>query len=58
MKIPSRYRLPPELEEAMLIIETGFPPQVIDQWPQSLIERLLVYKGVKNVAQYGGDWQP
>jgi len=50
--------LPPELEEAMLVIETGFPPQVIDEWPQPLIERLLIYKGVKNVARFGGEWQP
>jgi len=50
--------LPPELEEALLIFELGFPPQVIDEWPQGLIELLLIYKGVKNVAQFGGDWQP
>jgi len=58
MKIPSRFGLPPELEDAMIIEETGFPPQVTDEWPQSLIERLIVYKGVKNVVQYGGNWQP
>jgi hypothetical protein len=58
LKIPARYRLPPELEEAMLICEIGLPPQVIDEWPQGLIERILIYKGVKNVAQFGGDWQP
>lgn len=46
------------MEEAMLIVEIGFPPQVINEWPQSLIERLIIYKGVKNVAQFGGDWQP
>jgi len=58
MKIPSRFRLPPELEESMIIVEIGFPPQVINEWPQSLIERLLIYKGVKQVVQDGGNWQP
>lgn len=42
----------------MLIIELGFPPQVIDEWPQGLIDRMLIYKGVKSVAEYGGNWQP
>ena len=46
------------MEEAMLILELGFPPQVIDEWPQELIETMMIYKGVKNVAQYGGNWQP
>jgi len=46
------------MEEAMLINEIGFPPQVIDEMDQGLIERLLIYRGVKNVAQYGGNWQP
>ncbi len=58
LKIPSRFRLPPELEEAMLIIELGFPPQVINEWPQSLIDKLTIYKGVKHVVEYGGNWQP
>lgn len=42
----------------MLITEIGFPPEVLDKMPQPLIERLLIYKGVKNVAMYGGNWQP
>lgn len=58
LKMPLRYRLPPEMEEPMLISEIGLPPQVIDEWPQALIDRILVYKGVKGVTQYGGDWQP
>jgi len=46
------------MEEALIITEIGFPPQVIDEWPQGLVEKILIYKGVKNVAQFGGDWQP
>ncbi|MBA7655824.1 hypothetical protein ES703_63733 [subsurface metagenome] len=58
LKLPNRNRLPPELEEALIIVEIGFPPQVIDEWPQGLIEKILIYKGVKNVVQFGGNWQP
>lgn len=58
LKMPNRHRLPPEMEEAFLVSETGFPPQVIDEWPHSLIETILIYKGVKNVAEFGGNWQP
>ena len=56
--MPQRYRVPPQLSEAMIVAELGFPPQVIDEWPESLVEEMLVYKGVKNVAEYGGNWQP
>jgi len=58
MEMPTRYRLPPDMEEAMLIYELGFPPQVIDDMDQGTIERILIYKGVKNAAMYGGNWQP
>lgn len=56
--MPDRFPLPPEMEEAMLIEEIGFPPQVIDEMDQGTIDRILIYKGVKAVAQYGGNWQP
>lgn len=42
----------------MLIAELRLPPQVFDEWPQALIDKILVYKGVKGVTQYGGEWQP
>lgn len=41
----------------MIICELGFPPDVIDEMPQQLIEKMLVYKGVKNVTMYGGDYK-
>ena len=56
--MPSRYRTPAELEEAMLISEIGFPPAIIDEMPEALIDRILIYKGVKTVTEYGGNWQP
>jgi hypothetical protein len=46
------------MEEAMLITEIGLPPRDLADLPQSLIERILIYKGVKGVAENGGDWQP
>jgi len=42
----------------MLICEIGLPPQVLDELSQVLIDQIIIYKGVKNVAEYGGDWQP
>lgn len=42
----------------MLICEIGLPPQELDRIPQGLIDRILIYKGVKNVTEYGGNWQP
>ena len=56
--MPRRYMLPAQLREASLTVELGFPPEIFENWPESLIEEILIYKGVRNVAQYGGDWQP
>lgn len=58
MKLPGRYRLPPEMEEAMLVTEIGLPPEQLNVLPQRLIDCILIYKGVKNVTENGGDWQP
>lgn len=46
------------MEEAILVAETGFPPEVLDRMDQGIIDRLLIYRGVKGVAENGGDWQP
>jgi len=56
--MPSRFRIPPELEEAMLVTEISFPPEIIDGMSIDLIEEILIYKGVKGVVQNGGEWQP
>ena len=56
--MPDRYRVPPQIVEAMLVVETGFPSQVLGEMPERLIEEIMVYKGVKNVTEYGGNWQP
>ena len=46
------------MDEAMLVIETGFTPAELDEMPQALIERMLIYKGVKNVTVNGGTYNP
>ena len=40
----------------MLVVETGFTPAELDAMPQALIERILIYKGVKNVTVNGGTY--
>jgi hypothetical protein len=46
------------MEEAIIVAETGFPPEVLDRMGQGTIDRLLIYLGVKAVAENGGEWQP
>ena len=54
MKLPRTHQMPEGMNEAMLVIETGFSPDILDEMPQGLIERMLLYKNVRNAAQYGG----
>ena len=56
--MPKRFMIPAPLQEAFLITELGYPPEVYENWPEHLIEEILIYKGVKNVTINGGDWQP
>lgn len=42
----------------MIIVETGLPPQVLDILPETLIQQILIYKNVKNVAEFGGTYNP
>jgi hypothetical protein len=46
------------MEEAMLVSELAMTPSEIYKLPRELIEKILIYKGVKNVTANGGDWQP
>ena len=50
--------IPLGIKEAMIIDETGLPPQVLDEMPDSLVHKLLIYRQIKNVAINGGDWKP
>jgi len=56
--MPNRFISPPQLREAMLIVETGLPPEVLAEMPERLLGEIVIYKSVKNVAEYGGEWQP
>jgi len=42
----------------MLVTETGFPPDVLGEFPERLLDEIIVYRGVKGVVEFGGDWQP
>jgi len=42
----------------MLVCELGHTPEELDRMDAGLIQRMLIYKGVKNVAMFGGDWRP
>jgi len=56
MKIPKSYQVPPEMEEAMLVVETGFTPDELDKMPQSLIYKMIMYQNVREVAKSGGEY--
>ena len=53
--MPKKFALPDGMEEAMLVVETGLHPDVIDNLSESIIDRILIYKAVKNVCQNGGN---
>ena len=55
---PARYLAPPMMDEAMLVVETGFTPIQLDEIPEALIQRMLIYTGVKQVTLYGGNYNP
>lgn len=57
MKLPKRHAVPPEMNEAILIAETGFTLSELDEIPQRDLERLILYKGVKNIIEYGGTFE-
>lgn len=42
----------------MLIVETGFTPSELDEIPQALLERIIIYKCVKSVVVNGGTYNP
>jgi hypothetical protein len=46
------------MEEVMITTELGIMPWDLDRLPQSFIEKALIFRGVKDVAVNGGNWQP
>lgn len=58
MKLPARYLVPREIYEAMLVLELGFTLEALDKMPQELIDKMVIYKNVKGVAEVGGVYEP
>jgi len=54
--MPRRYALPSDMEDAALL-DALWPYTLaqINDMPEKLLQRLLLYRAVKNVATYGGD---
>jgi hypothetical protein len=42
----------------MLLAETGWPPDVLDNQPVQRIEMFLLYKQIRDVVIFGGDFKP
>lgn len=47
--------MPAEMEDAMLLAETGWPPDVLDEQDEERINRFLLYKQVKSTVTSGGE---
>jgi len=58
MKLPQKYLAPREVKEAIYIMELGFPPEVLDRIPERTLELMMLYKNVRNIAQFGGSFDP
>lgn len=54
INMPKRFELPEGMEEAILITETGLPPDELDKLSESTINNILIYRAIKNVSQNGG----
>lgn len=56
--MPSRYGIPPEMEDAALLVETGWAPDILDGVPVDRLAKYLLYKNIKDIAQFGGEYTP
>ncbi len=48
--------LPPDMVEAMLVVETGMSPQELAELPEGLIARIRLYRDVTQTMKSGGNW--
>lgn len=39
-------------------MELGFPPEVLDKIPEGTLGLMMLYKNVRDVAQFGGTFDP
>jgi len=44
------------MQEAILVVETGFSPQELDGFPEPTLERILLYKEVRHLSLAGGSF--
>jgi hypothetical protein len=56
MAFPHKYLVPQGMDEAMLVVETGFTPDQLDEFAEDLLQHIMIYKNVKEVAQNGGTY--
>lgn len=47
-----------QLQDAHLLVETGWSPEVLDDIPQERLELYLLYRRVRDVVIYGGSFDP
>jgi hypothetical protein len=55
--LPKGYSMPDEMEDAILLVETGWTPEQLDNASEKLINNFLLYKAIKQVLQNGGSLQ-
>ncbi len=55
MKLPG-FQMPDEMEEAFILVETGWSPDVLEKQPVELIEAIFLYKQIKGIAVNGGEF--
>ncbi len=48
--------MPKEMGYAFLLAETGWSPDVLDNMPMDEVMKFLLYKKIKYIAEYGGEF--
>ena len=55
--MPDKVQIPEEMTEAVILVETGWPPSELDKAAEATVQRVMLYKAIKNVCEYGGNLQ-
>lgn len=53
---PKKYPLPFDLQYAQWIVETGWPPEVLDNVDIMVLNNMNIYKNVLRVYRHGGNY--
>ena len=51
-----KYAMPAGMQEAILVVETGFSPEQLDRIPEAMLERIMLYRKVRSVMVSGGSF--